>query len=197
MAPWFSELDLTDATAPQRHVVRRVEQLLDTLQPARLLPHDQEAELAAGDGVEFLLRHDTAPWVTIEAWIASDEAGFFGMLTDETYSLGYTGEGEDDAIARLADLLTAPYSYEWFTVGGRPWQMVITAAHLQTSPFTARKGSGACSHSTAGLAAPTPNTPASSVSRCGAQVHLEPLLEVDSHRPAWRTKMHEMPCSVQ
>ncbi len=126
MAPWFSELDLTDATAPQRHIVRRVAQLLDTLQPARLLPHDQEAELAAGDGVEFLLRHDTAPWVTIEAWIASDEAGFFGMLTDETYSLGYPAEGEDDAIARLADLLTAPYSYEWFTVGGRPWQMVIS-----------------------------------------------------------------------
>lgn len=125
MAPWFSELDLTHATAPQRRIVRRVARLLDTLQPARLLPHEQEAELAAPDGVEFLLRHDTAPWVTIEAWIAPDEAGFFGMLTDETYSLKYSGQGEDGAIALLADMLTAPYSYEWFTVGGRPWQMVI------------------------------------------------------------------------
>ncbi len=123
-APWFTELQLSDASTTQQRIVQRVTELLEALQPARLRADQQSAALAH-DGVTFTLRHDSEPWLRIEAAIGDDDAQFHGVMGhEETYSAGVPGQGGEDALEVLADLLQASYTRETSTLRGKPWRIV-------------------------------------------------------------------------
>lgn len=128
MSPWFARVDLSEASEAEKHVVWRVCDLLDQLQPARLNPAQQTVERDRGE-TWVKLRHDAEALLEITFVLSDGWVNFYGVMGhDEAHSVGSepTDAWESETINILADLLQADFTIDTYALRDKPWRKVVT-----------------------------------------------------------------------